>query len=578
MTLQSLPLKKIFEGNNPRKGFDEKSIDELAASIKQHGVIQPIMVRPLNDHMYDIVCGERRWRAAKLAGLEEIPANIRELTDDEAFEIAITENLQREGVHPLDEAVAYKTYQDQKKVSIEELAAKFAKGKEYIAQRLSFNNLLPELKKDFHAGVLLVGHAVLLARLQPADQKDIMASCKNHHHKEGTWYDPIDDMKDAIENQVMHELSHAGFDKKDSKLVPKAGPCILCPKRSGAGLLFADVKEKDRCFDGACFKLKMKAHLLRQIDELVASPNPMPAVMGSNSKEIDPEVKKKLTDNKVKLLQEYTDYMEAPKSDKGSTMALKVCGTGAGKIVGIRLKATDKAKAAKIAAGPGEKEKLTADDIDQLISGIKDRAKRALELDGEKVHKRITDQLTGLKPFLQIDMERSTISPSEESAALYLLYQMLDSNDRVIVAKALNIKVEKSYGNSLRVADELGLAKALIKAPKEIFSFITRGAIKEKMIGNSILASGPYGHLVRSVAEGYPGVPIADYENDQQASAKKRIENSNKRIEELQKQKSELAPKKAKPARKGASAPKDSIRKGIKALLKETEEDPEDDE
>lgn len=553
---------------------------ELADSIKKDGVLQPILVRhhPREKYIYQLIFGHRRRLACEMAGLETILAYIKEIADEDILEIQVTENLHRKDVHPIDEAAAYKAYMDDKKVTIEELSAKFAKRPEYIAQRLSFNALIPDLKKDFSQGILLIGHAVLLARLQPADQKTVMASSRNQHHKDGAWYEAVDDMKDTIESEIMHELGQAGFDKKDAKLVPKAGACLGCQKRSGAGLLFADVKEKDRCFDAGCYKSKVKAHLLRQIDELVISANPMPVVVGYGTRDMDPDVKKKLADNKVKLLVEYNDYSDSPKSSKSSTLALKVCGTNAGKIIGITLKDTEKAKAAK-SASAGTSDELTADQIDQQIADIKERTKRGDELDAEKVHARITEQLLGLKPFQDIDCKPSMIKAPEHAAMLYILFQKMDSDDQEKVSKALKVKGDKKYGRYFMV-ENLAIAKALADATPEIYAFITRCAIKETLIGN-IFPPTAEAHLVRQIAETYEGVPISTYEAEQKIIADKRKGNAQKRITDLQKKKADLAPKTSKksPDKEEKAKKVKGLAKGIKTLLdKKVDDDNDDDE
>ena len=131
---------------NPRKRFDETGLDELAESIKQQGVLQPITVRPIADtDRYEIVFGERRYRASVIAGLEEVPAIISELSDEEAQEMAVTENLQRKDVTPTEEANAYKQLIDSGRHTVETLSVLFGKSENYIRTRLNFSTLIPEL-------------------------------------------------------------------------------------------------------------------------------------------------------------------------------------------------------------------------------------------------------------------------------------------------------------------------------------------------------------------------------------------------------------------------------------------------
>ncbi|MEP6639971.1 MAG: ParB/RepB/Spo0J family partition protein [Chloroflexota bacterium] len=131
----------------PRMVFEPEALNELAASIREHGVLQPILVRPLGPNTYQIVAGERRWRASRLAGLETIPALIEEIDDDTALEIAIIENLQREDLTPLDEAAMYDRMVHEHGYSIRKLADKLGKDKGYLENRLRLADAPPEIRE-----------------------------------------------------------------------------------------------------------------------------------------------------------------------------------------------------------------------------------------------------------------------------------------------------------------------------------------------------------------------------------------------------------------------------------------------
>jgi len=131
----------------PRMVFEPAALDELAASIREHGVLQPILVRPLGPNTYQIVAGERRWRASRLAGLDSIPALIEEIDDDTALEIAIIENLQREDLTPLDEAAMYDRMVHEHGYSIRKLADKLGKDKGYLENRLRLADAPPEIRE-----------------------------------------------------------------------------------------------------------------------------------------------------------------------------------------------------------------------------------------------------------------------------------------------------------------------------------------------------------------------------------------------------------------------------------------------
>lgn len=151
--------------NQPRKSFDETSLNELAESVKSHGIIQPITVRPAGDGFYVIVAGERRYRAAKLAGLTEIPVIITDLTSAEAAEVALIENIQRADLNPVEIAEAYKTMIEDFSLTQQELADRLGKPRSSVANALRLLDL-PETVRTYVAeGKLSDGHAKVLAGL-----------------------------------------------------------------------------------------------------------------------------------------------------------------------------------------------------------------------------------------------------------------------------------------------------------------------------------------------------------------------------------------------------------------------------
>lgn len=153
----------------PRKTFDEDSLNELAASIKEHGVFQPIIAKK-SIKGYEIIAGERRVKASKIAGLTKIPAIIKDLTDEEMMEIALLENLQRENLSPLEEAEAYNMLKTKLNLTQEELATKVGKSRSHITNMLGLLNLPAEIKDEIIKGELSMGHARVLSKLENKDQ------------------------------------------------------------------------------------------------------------------------------------------------------------------------------------------------------------------------------------------------------------------------------------------------------------------------------------------------------------------------------------------------------------------------
>ena len=156
----SLPIAEIEPNRGqPRKQFDDAALADLAASIAQHGVIQPLLVRPLPGGGYQLVAGERRWRAARMAGLSEVPAVVREMTEREAAELALIENLQRQDLNPMEEAMGYRTLMETYGLTQEETARAVNKSRPAVANALRLLPLPEEVAEMVAAGRLSAGHA-----------------------------------------------------------------------------------------------------------------------------------------------------------------------------------------------------------------------------------------------------------------------------------------------------------------------------------------------------------------------------------------------------------------------------------
>lgn len=160
----------------PRKTFDEKALSELADSIAQHGVLQPLVVRPQTNGSYQLVAGERRWRAARLAGLTEVPVVIKDLTDSEMVEIAMVENLQREDLNPLEEALGYKYMMEKLSITQEQAAQKVGKSRPVIANALRLLKLPEEIQSMLGDNLISSGHARALLAFE--DEGEMISVAK----------------------------------------------------------------------------------------------------------------------------------------------------------------------------------------------------------------------------------------------------------------------------------------------------------------------------------------------------------------------------------------------------------------
>ncbi|MCQ5026643.1 ParB/RepB/Spo0J family partition protein [Pusillibacter faecalis] len=170
-TVTTLPIAEV-ESNSaqPRKYFDNAALAELAESIRLHGIIQPLTVRKLSSGYYQIIAGERRWRAARLAGLKEVPVVVMEADDRKAAELAMIENLQREDLNPMEEALGYQALIQQYHMTQEEAAARVGKSRPAVANSLRLLELDPSVQQQVVEGRLSAGHARALVPLSPALQ------------------------------------------------------------------------------------------------------------------------------------------------------------------------------------------------------------------------------------------------------------------------------------------------------------------------------------------------------------------------------------------------------------------------
>ena len=387
-----LPLAEIHESSlNPRRHFDEKRLAELAASVRTHGVLTPILVRP-NAAGYEIAAGHRRYRAAIAAACIELPAMIRPMTDAEFLEVLTIENLQREDVHPIEEADGYRALMETAGYDVETIAFKVGKSASYVYQRLKLAELLPELKTIFLDGKITAGHAILIARLRADDQREVLKEGlferqRERYNQRTEKYEKIPQAAvsvralDAwIRDEIFLDLSSATWKKDDATLLAGAGACTTCPKRTGAnGQLFDDVAKGDNCLDAECFHQKRDNHMIRVQKEAQASGTPLVKI----AREYSPEAEKK-----GDVLRQGSYHLISGKNDRCDYVERGLVAVGArevGKLVDIcRTKACKKHGSflyGSSTAGEGTKKTfatLWADRRKKLEERIRLEAKREL--------------------------------------------------------------------------------------------------------------------------------------------------------------------------------------------------------
>lgn len=244
-----------------RKPADyEAKLQELAESMAPPvGMLEPVLVRQRADKAgayYELIAGERRWRASGLAKLERIPCIVRDLSDDQVLEVMAIENNQRSDVHPLDEAELFAELVKHGRTQAQ-IAETIGRDGRYVAKRMALNQLCEKARKKYDAGRLTFGAALVIARVPSAK---LQAEAVAELTRFGDMTVSEQRARQHVEARYMLRLAQAPWSKADDKLVPKAGACSQCPKRTGNQReLFDDIKSPDLCIDPACFRDKMDA-------------------------------------------------------------------------------------------------------------------------------------------------------------------------------------------------------------------------------------------------------------------------------------------------------------------------------
>lgn len=275
--LQMIPLTSLAPSSTGaqterRRNFDKVALAELADSIRKVGLLQPIVARPSGkDGGFEIVAGERRWMAAKQAGLDAVPVTVRDLTDEQVLEIQLVENLQREGLHELAEAEGYEALMKSHGYTVDQLVDKLARSRAYVYSRLKLLALAKESRKAFYEGKLNASTALLLARIPDGGlQKQALKELTEETRWAGRM--SVRMAQEHVQQKYMLRLSEAGFPTDAADLVPAVGPCTTCPKRTGnQPELFGDVKSADVCTDPACFQKKRAAQTALRIADATSA-------------------------------------------------------------------------------------------------------------------------------------------------------------------------------------------------------------------------------------------------------------------------------------------------------------------
>jgi ParB/RepB/Spo0J family partition protein len=373
--INNIPLEEIVPSGHNRTigGFDQVKLQELAESIKAIGVQQPAVVRPKGDK-YELVAGERRWRASKLAGVATLPCVIRDLDDETALRIQIIENLQREEIHPLDEADGFKRLEEEGHCEVEYIAQQVGRSTAYVYQRLKLLDLIADAQDLLADGTISVGHALLIARLPRIQQKDALdLAFRGGLEDKDRETCSVKDLDSSIKRNILLELSSSTWKVDDAKLYPAAGSCKLCPKRTGANpLLFSEAEvlgKHDSCTDPECFEMKGQLMIKRRREEL------------KDEKYVEVSDSYRGRQSLEKGVLDSYDWHECKKKDPGATRILVVAGDSPGRVTwGIIPKSSLDLDPDEKARRKAEKarEKLLNDTEEKLKLSIYSQAKHIL--------------------------------------------------------------------------------------------------------------------------------------------------------------------------------------------------------
>jgi ParB family chromosome partitioning protein len=558
--------------NQPRKVFDDLAMQELTASVKEKGVLQPILIRP-NGKGFILVCGERRFRAATSAGLKEVPAVIRELNDDEALELQIIENLQRKDVHPLEEAVAFKSLVENKTrpLPVEEVAAKVGKSVFFVRQRMRLNTLIAEWQDVFYKNKIHVTIALSIAQIPEKDQKQLHDQKVNKKNLSDPNYFPSISNHDL--DSLQRKLKTAPFDTKDTTLNPKMGACTSCPFNSAVASLFPEEAKDPICNSAPCYTVKCVASFDRLLK--VAKEDPAVLLVKTWSWDsTDTNRVERLEKEGHKVLTVGSDCREI--NAKGEELkkglesgkfhrAFFVAGDNRGKSIHVEIvkKHTAGGKDVKKPAELIKEGKATAAVVEEEISRINDREKRSKELDAQKVWEQVSPLVSDLKNLSKVPFDAVQLNQVEKNAAAYALLEECGMEGRKKAAKVLGFATE-SFG----FWPDMHHAKKMTAVTDKQLSHLLRLFFIDKLNKGVSHAQSAPALMLMSVLrhEHYMRDKVNEIEAAQKELSEKRIAKVNSRLKSLQEMKKDLS--KPKPAGPSKAAKKAAPKKAGKKVVK----------
>lgn len=272
MQVRNIPLAEIVPSElNPRKTFNQEELQELAQSIQENGLIQPITLRKASnkkDAKYEIVCGERRYRACQLIGAETIQAVVKELNDKQAFACMIIENLQRKDIDPMEEAAALNRLYSEGSMTVGEMAKMLGKSNSFVSGRIQLHNTIDPFVQLMRDGILVLTHLLDICKLPAEQQQTLYDSCFTEASR-ARWtykFPNMPQLHEMIDEHVMNHLSKARFSLTDETLAG-ACACDKCPLNTANNPDNARDVSAPRCMKRECFLAKSRESIFREAKE-----------------------------------------------------------------------------------------------------------------------------------------------------------------------------------------------------------------------------------------------------------------------------------------------------------------------
>jgi ParB family chromosome partitioning protein len=506
----NIPSDLIEPSNyNARKTFDADALKELAQSISVHGLIQPITVRRKGekDEHYEIICGERRFRACRMLKLAEIPAIVREATDEQAYDLSISENLQRENVPPMEAAEAYKRLIDTKRYDVASLALQFGKSEKHVYQTLKLCELIKGIAKLVKAGKLTASAGIVISKYDKKIQAEILKD-RLGEDGQGEWCSISAGVLDGkIQSYYTNHLENYLFDKT---------PCLKCPHNSTNFDLFATGSGCGRCADKKCLDAKNTAYLVAQAEE-VALHDPKLVFIGEQygyENEATQKIRKGGYEFKNVHTYNLSRYPTAPTAPQASEYkkpedfdkAQEKYGKEQEKYTKqtVHLDELKEQGKIRVYAEIGDKgvklhyKEVASKDTksnEQLIANLTAKKKRNTELQAEKTAE-------GIKELLRTDeLPQSAFTADEETAMYFFMLSKLRRSHY----KAVGLKENDYYGltdeKKLQIASTLTEEQKTVIRRDYLYSHLTdRTATVADTKGGILLAFAKQ-HLPKKTAE-----------------------------------------------------------------------------